>query len=448
MIGLAIVFTLIAATALLVVPRAWAPLPFLLGACYMTMGQKIDLGPASLDMVRILIAAGCIRVVMRQERPAGGINGLDKILTGFALWAVASSPFHTSTSQGNPFVYRLGLAYNVLGIYFMMRCFVHSLDDVVRVAKTIGIVLVPVALEMIHEKFTGLNVFSIFGGVSPNVTVRNGTLRAQGPFMHPILAGTVGSVCFPYLVSLYSKHRSVAVAGASACVAMVLASGSSGPVMSLVFGIFALCLWRWRYFTRQMRFAAVIAYIVLELVMKAPAYYVITRIDITGSSTGWHRGRLIEMSLAHLNEWWIGGTDYTRHWMPTGVSWSPEHTDITNHYLAYGVIGGLPLTSLFIFALTAGFRYVGGSLLAMDVEQRSNQFFVWSLGAALFAQAATCISVAYFDQSYIFLYLNLAVIGSLWQTRTADSTREAEDVMDFQSHAPHDIDSATQPVHF
>ena len=38
---------------------------------------------------------------------------------------------------------------------------------------------------------------------------------------------------------------------------------------------------------------------------------------------------------------------------------------------------------------------------------------VWALGASLFANAATMISVSYFDQSFVFLYLKLAAIGSL-----------------------------------
>ena len=196
--------------------------------------------------------------------------------------------------------------------------------------------------------------------------------------------------------------------------------------MSLIFAVFALYLWRWRHLTRQMRIAAVLGYILLDILMQAPAYYVIARINVTGSSTGWHRAHLIESSLKHLHEWWLAGTDYTRHWMPTGVSWSPEHTDITNHYLRYGVIGGLPLMFLFILALAVSFRYVGRSVEAMEDEPVSERFFVWALGAALLAQAATCISVSYFDQSYVFLFLNMAMIGSLWPTQ-ANAWEEREE---------------------
>jgi predicted membrane protein len=99
--------------------------------------------------------------------------------------------------------------------------------------------------------------------------------------------------------------------------------------------------------------------------------------------------------------------------MPTGVSWSPDHTDITNYYLKMGVIGGLPLMGLLIAALLLGFQYIGQSLRLSEKESWEQRFMIWSVGAALLSHVATCISVSYFDQSYIFLFVNLALIGSL-----------------------------------
>jgi hypothetical protein len=410
---LAILFVLLNAVALLALPRRWAPLPFLIAACYMTLSQRIDLGPFSFNTIRMLIAAGVARVVMRGERIDGGLNGMDRLILVWAGWMVVSSVFHATTSQGNPLTFRLGLAYDVLGAYFLFRIFVQNIDDVMHFIKLAACVLAPVALEMIQEHVTRRNLFSVFGGVPETCWIREGKLRAQGPFAHPILAGTVGAVCLPMMVGLYRFHARTALIGGLACVSIVFASNSSGPLMSLLFGVGALVLWRWRHLTRQMRIAAVIGYIMLEIVMKDPAYYIIARSNIVGGSTGWHRARLIEMGIAHLNEWWLAGTDHTRHWMPTGVSWSPEHTDITNHYLQYGVVGGLPLMGLFIAAMVAGFRYIGQSLRLFKEKSFEQLFLFWALGAALLTHAATCISVSYFDQSYVFLFLNLAVIGSL-----------------------------------
>jgi len=181
-------------------------------------------------------------------------------------------------------------------------------------------------------------------------------------------------------------------------------------------GIGALFLWRIRHRIRLIRWLAVFGYIGLDLVMKAPAYYLMARTGAGGS--GWHRARLIQSSIEHLHEWWLAGTDYTRHWMPGGgVPWNPDHADITNHYIQMGVVGGLPLMLLFIFILFKGFSYIGQILKSGNDQEPEWQFFHWAIGASLFANAAAMVSVSYFDQSFVFLYLVLAAIGSLWSGR-------------------------------
>jgi hypothetical protein len=107
--------------------------------------------------------------------------------------------------------------------------------------------------------------------------------------------------------------------------------------------------------------------------------------------------------------------------MAYGVGWSEDHADITNHYLGQGVKGGLPLMFLFIMLLWCGFLYVGQALRGRAEASTEEQFLIWATGAALFAHAATCTSVAYFDQSFLFLYLNLAIIVSLRSTAKGDT---------------------------
>jgi hypothetical protein len=181
---------------------------------------------------------------------------------------------------------------------------------------------------------------------------------------------------------------------------------------------------------RVIRWLAIFLYIGLDLVMTAPAYYLIARIDPVGGSTGYHRARLIESAFEHLSEWWLAGTNYTRHWMVTGVSWSPDHTDITNHYIQLGVTGGLPLMILFIAVLVKGFFYIGEAVQNAREQNPDAEFFIWALGASLFAHAASCVAVSYFDQSFMFLYVNLAVIASLRSALTA-SEPEPEQLSDF-----------------
>lgn len=342
------------------------------------------------------------------------MTGLDWVMIVWALWALLNSAFHGQPKEA--FINRLGVVYNTLGIYFLLRSFCQNIEDVIGLVKLTAIVLVPVALAMVSEQLTHQNPFAAFGAVPEETVLRHERFRSQGPFRHPILAGTVGAVCAPLMIGIWQIHPMIARVGLAACLMMVISSASSGPLMSLIFSIFALIAWRWRHSTRQIRTIAILSYLLLDLVMQAPAYYLIARIDLTGGSTGWHRARLIQSAIEHLGEWVWAGTDYTRHWMPTGVSWSPDHADITNHYLQMGVVGGLPLMVLFILTLWMGFRYVGKTLVARTEAPFQDQFLVWALGASLFAHAATCISVSYFDQSFLFLYLTLATIVSTYVT--------------------------------
>lgn len=274
------------------------------------------------------------------------------------------------------------------------------------------ILLIPMAFEMLAERATGHNLFSTFGGV-PELVARGGIIRAQGPFGNSILAGSIAASSLPLTFVLWHGHRVVAIAGIGACILMVYSSYSSGPILSTGFGILALAMWPLRMHMRTIRWLAFLGYFALELLMSAPVYFLIARMDVTGSSTAWHRAELIDAAIKHFSEWWLVGTDYTRHWMPYGIEWSPAHVDITNYYIQMGVYGGISLMLLFIAILVRGFAFVG-QVATQEGETDTNQAFVaWGLGAALFVHAATFMSVSYFDQSAVFLYLNLAAISTI-----------------------------------
>ncbi|MDN5941344.1 MAG: hypothetical protein L0H94_05635, partial [Nitrospira sp.] len=335
--SIAVAFVFTNAIALLVLPRRWAPLPLLVGACYMTLESRVEIGPFHFTVIRILVAVGVVRVIMRGERLSDKMNGLDWLMVAWAAWALISSLFHEDVS--GVLVNRLGLIYNGCGIYFLLRVFCQSLNDVVSLCWVTAILLVPLSIVMLSEQATGRNIFSVLGGVAELSEIRNGKIRAQGPFAHSILAGTVGAVCLPLMVGLWRQHRKTAIAGMAACLSMVFAAASSGPILSALFGLGALFMWHWRHQMRFFRWFALLGYIGLDLIMNAPAYYLLARVDLTGSSTGWHRAALIEAALTHISEWWFAGTDFTRHWMEYGVGWSGDHADITNYYLNMGVWG-------------------------------------------------------------------------------------------------------------
>ena len=410
---LALMLFLVCAAALLAVPRKWAPVPLLLGCTYMTLGQGIELGPISLPVYRLLLLVGALRAVFKGESLPGGSNGIDKLMMAWSSWMIFASFFHDPNRAG--FIYSSGVVFNVALAYFLIRIWCTDLEEVIDVIRIVALLMIPIAIVMIAEKVTGKNMFAVFGGVPENVLVRDGKLRAQGPFRHPILAGTVGATCIPLFLGILKRHKVEALAGCAAGLVITFASASSGPLMSLIFGMFALALWKIKRHTGTLRLGAVLLYILLMFVMNRPPYFLIGEIDLSGGSTGWHRSFLIQQTILYLPEWWLFGTDVTRHWMPfQGFGKDPLHTDITNYYIGFGVDGGLAAMLLVIAMMAAAFRWVGQIHDTLIDRQPSQAFMIWCFGACLFAHAGTSISVAYFDQSMMYFWLSIAVISSIY----------------------------------
>jgi len=413
------IFFLVTAIALLCAPRRWAPIPLLLGVIYITHGQAIEPGGIKLHVFRMLLVVGVLRTLFRGERIAGGFNTIDKLMVCLAGWLFVASFFHESGAAGAGPIFITGKIAEIGLCYFLIRTFCHDLEDFSSIMGVIAILLVPIALEMILETFTGTNLFSkLFGGVREQVVEREGELRARGPFRHAILAGTVGASLIPILIGLWRRSPGTAKIGLLACITMVISCASSGPILSLMFGLMGVFMWKFRHLMGMVRWSIPIGYMVLAMIMTRPVYYLIGELSM-GGSTGWHRSKLIDSAINHYGEWWAVGTDYTRHWMPTGVTFSPDHTDITSYYIAYGVMGGILAMLILIAMVWVGFKWVGDTVDAIPEEDDENgdRFMVWCMGASLFSHVATSISVAYYDQSVFFYWFSIATISSIYMTR-------------------------------
>jgi hypothetical protein len=380
-----------------------------MGAAYMTRGQVLEIGSAHFDVVRILVIVGFLRVASKGESIAGGMNRIDQTIILWAIWLISSSAFHTSDA----WVFRSGIVWTDLGCYFLFRIFLQNEEDIKFFFKAICVLLVPIASLMLLEKIMGKNYFAGLGGVNDFAAYRDGHFRAQGPFAHAILAGTVGAGCLPMALYLWKSHRKLALMGIFGAGGMVFAATSSGPIMMVFFIFFGLQLWNVRQYLSAIRWLALTAVIALDMIMQDPVYYLMARIDLGGGSKGYHRARLIESSIEHLHEWWLVGTDYTRHWMPTGVHANTTHTDITNHLLGMGVTGGLPLMILWIMVLVAAFSSVGRALRENENAPIEHKLLIWTLGSIMFGHVWNYFSISYFDQSIVFFYFLLASIGAV-----------------------------------
>jgi hypothetical protein len=409
----------ICAVLLMALPRRLAGVPLLCGYLYMTVGQSLSLGGLNLYAIRVLILFGVARVMIRGERLSGALLPLDRALIAWGITAILTSFFHQDPVQ--MFINRGGLVLNQAGIYFLFRCFIQTREDGLAACRWCITCLAPLALLLALERFTLRNPFASLGGVPEFAVQREGRFRAQGPFGNSIDAGLAGAMIVPFAVMMWRRSKALGWLGVASALGMIFFSASSTPVSALGVICLGLSLWRLRRHLRQMIWAAVIAAAALAAVMKAPIYFLIARIDFAGGSTGWHRAALIEASITHLNEWWLIGSDFTRHWMPYGLEGNPNHADITNHYIMNGVIGGVPL--LICLLLTIWFAFQGVVHIYRQAEGRDEPqvFLAWTLGVTLAAHCTSFIAVTYFDQLLGLWYLHLAIIACFWERPLAFS---------------------------
>lgn len=410
---LGLILTLVMGALMLLLPRRLALVPIIAMTCLMTLAQRLIVGGFDFTIIRILIMFGLVRIGLRGEIWSIKLNRIDKIILGFAMCSTIIYVLQWGSSDA--LVYKLGGAYNLLGLYFIFRAVVRDSEDIVRCVQILAFFAIPLACAMFFESVTRRNPFAIFGGVSEITMMRDGKLRCQGPFAHPILAGTFGASLFPLLVGAWRSKRMgtiLSLLGIGASVIITLTSSSSGPVLTLLASWIGMLAWPLRDHMQTVRRATVAILLVLHMVMKAPVWFLIARVDIFSGSTGFHRAMLIDSALSNFWDWWLLGTKSTE-------SWAGEEQrlfDVTNQYIFIGVEGGFLSMVLFVWLIASCFGTVGLVRRAAEATSKEQAFFIWVLGACLFSHAVSFIGVPYFDQMIVPWYLLLAMICSAGQS--------------------------------
>ncbi len=406
-----VVLASVLAIAQFLVPRRYAFVPLLIGICHFQNIPVVQIG-AAFSTCKIVIIAGLLRAARERRLSALTRQPMDTAFFAWAAWMLISGMFHRPPDH-NPITIRLSVIFDFLGGYLYARCFVGSREDFLRMLRVLGLILIPLALEALAETRVLKNYYDLLYGGSGEITIRGARVRASGPFEHPILLGTFAASVMVMLLPLWWRDRKAFWMGELAGAATVFSSASSGPILTFMSGVFGVAIWRWRRSVGRIRAAIIGLVVLLHLMMQAPVWYLMARIDLAGGSTGWHRAELITAALNHLNEWWLIGSDYTRHWIAYGVYWSPYHIDVTNEYILMGITGGLPLVLCFVFILARAFQVLGKGLRRLRKQRHPDEFVLWCVGAVLFAHCFTFLSITYFDQNGVAFAVLLGCIPGL-----------------------------------
>lgn len=405
--------TLVISGLIFLSPRRYVMALVLAAACYLPLFTSIDVAGLNMSMIRLIIFFAWCRFLVRREFKLIDFNKVDFILLAFLISSILTYTILHGTTDA--LINRCGMAYDIAGAYFMFRILIRNIDDILQAFKILAVLVVPIALAMLNERITESNLFSILG--SPTVIegyVRDDRIRAFGPFAHPILAGSFGATCVAFFTALWMNgYKILAVIGFLSSAVIVFTSNSSGPVMTTMAVIIGFAMWNFRNHMRMVRWLLLIGIVSLHVVMKAPIWFLIGKLGHLIGGGGWHRSEIIEAAVRHFNEWWFLGTMYTRHWMPTGVTWSKDHTDITNQFVRVGVDGGLFTLILYVFLFVLCFSALGNTLKSIRDDDKALKIIIWAAGVALFAHIVTFFSVRYFDQNILFFYMLIAIIAFL-----------------------------------
>jgi hypothetical protein len=389
----------------LVLPRRYAIWPMSIVACFITPAQRIVIVGADFAFLRIMILFGCARLVLRGEMRHPGWGKLD---TALSLWVTAELVFGVMQSGLGILMNRLGFAFDAIGMYLLFRILIRQWDDVKMAVLGFSVIVIPVALFFALELRTGRNMFAAFGGVTPTTIIRDGRLRCQAAFAHPILAGLFWAALLPLMVAQFwesAGRRYIAGVGVAGALFVIFACASASAITALAFAAIGGAVYPLRYRLRLIRWGFVCLLVVLHMIMKAPVWHLITRFDIVGGSSGYHRYQLIDGAIRHVNEWWLmGSTKGTGHW-----GWFTF--DVTNYYIVQGLHGGILLLGLYVVLIGRAFGAVGRLWRRSENDKRM-MAWSWCLGISLFVHATNFIVITYFGQIDMIWYLLLAMIGS------------------------------------
>lgn len=405
-VGLTVLLTMALAT--LVVKRRWAWLPLFVLACTVPSAQRVIIATIDFNFIRILVMAGVVRVLMKREYRGLRWTVVDRLVIAWAVIGVAAY----TLLRGNfgAFVFRAGVAYDALGTYLLLRCWIRSWEDVDRLARVSGLLAISLVIFFIYENSTRNNMFSVFGGVPSTTPVRQGRLRCQGPFVHPILAGAFWVGLLPLVASLWWRRpgkKGLAMTASMAIVIIAFTTASSTPVMGVLATGMGMGLWIVRRQMRPLRWSLAGMLVLLHMVMAAPVWHLISRVGAVGGSTGHHRFLLIDNCIKRWPEWFLLGNRSTAHW-------GHFQFDVANQFVKEAVRGGI--LSLVLFVMIIGFTFgTVGRLWRSAGKNRYRRMQAWGFGAALFAHCMMFIScsISHSQQNMLIWFVILAVPTSV-----------------------------------
>ena len=410
--------------------RNHALVPFIALLCIIPFSHRISLLTLDFPIHRIMLIALVARAIIRGELPIGPFGLPEKLIFSF----IFSFNLISGVSSGQ-WVTVLGQGVTLILLAFVVRVYLNK-QQFIALTTVAGLIALPTAAAFWHEHTTLNNIYRIFGGVSDITPVRNGEVRAKGPFLHPIYAGLFWitfSCFFIWRGIVARKVTQKAFWGLTvvSCLVIGFATSSSTPILAFAAILMCWGAYLFRAFSHLFLPGLILTIIALDLVMKAPVWHLISRVGTAKGSTSYFRFSLIDAFFANIGEWFIAGTRSTAHWF-----WGAQ--DLANQFVYYGVRGGAISLILFIAMTLVILRHLSKLFNTYEKRNSPERWLVWSFMASICSTMIAFIGVSYFDQIAIQLYL--VIFGGVALVRSEDAIERTK----HDARRPKS-DHATQP---
>lgn len=380
-----------------VIPRRYFLLPYILAACFIPTDQRIIVMGLDFTVLRILIAVGVLRILIYGEQSRIKLNKLDQILLAWALCSAAIYIIQWMNLKA--VINRSGALFDIIGLYWLFRQKLRSYGDF-RLACSLlamsALILVPlVALEW----STGQNPFAVLGKAVTDIRAQR--YRCQAAFPHSIMMGLFWATSVPLFIGLavIEKKKLFYAMAAAAGIFLVAASASTTPILTLISIMAIMFLFKWRQHAGRAGLCLLALLTALHIVMQAPVWHLLARVNVVGASTGWHRYNLIDKAIEHFDQWAFIGCRSTEHW-GSGLG------DVTNQFILEGVRGGLITLLIFLAMIYLVLKALAN--LSVRCTGYKEQFLVWCLFSAIAGHCVAFFGVSYFGQISMLWYMMLA----------------------------------------
>ncbi|MGB3209084.1 MAG: hypothetical protein WBB19_00115 [Desulforhopalus sp.] len=382
--------------------------PIIIAMCFLPADKSVQLFGLDFQAVRIMSLLAFCRIDFSTKHINLKDNPIDILFLSYnfvgALIYIVQSSNHLGA-----FVYKSGTLIDSIILYIVFRYTIQRKEQLFLIVKAISICVIILLPFIIFEYFSATNLFSILGRSA--VAFRDGEVRAAGTFSHSILLGSFAVSILPVIWANYRISKSLFHAFATlCCLFFIFACSSSGPIVVLAGVIFFLSFFNLKQYSSSLSWCVLVLAVIIHIIREAPLWhFIFVRISIKDSSTGYHRYMLTEAAIKEFWNWWLlGYGDLAPQWHLKYWPWTHAHfTDITNHYILEGIRGGFFTMLIFVILCYLVIKTLG--TFSITQTDRNEQWLWWGFTVMMISHCITFLSVAYFGQITMLLYLTIAV---------------------------------------